>query len=148
MSSSTSVSSNKASPKSSVCTVLSIAGARFQAFDLLLIRPRELIAKQRAKTCFGILHDIAVLIFIQIPVAQFRWDAKDRAFLQLSIEFFLQPIGIELSQHRFKSESLRGLYRLLMITNILQRFRKGLGRCEIRTILLDQQVVERIFSIC
>src|SRR5687767_4442412 len=103
MSSSTSVSSSTKSPGR--CALLfATACQSLHPFHLLFVRLREGVAEQRAERVLRILREVGILVAIQIPVAQLRGHAEDRAFLDLPVELLLQLVRIQLREHRLEGE--------------------------------------------
>src|ERR1044072_2002063 len=105
MSSSTSVSSSTRFPNAAL--LLAAARQSLQAVQLFFVRFGKRVAEQAAERSLRILREVGVLLAVQIPVAQLRRHAEDRALLDLPVEFFLQAVRIEVRQHRLEREAHR-----------------------------------------
>src|SRR5690348_14653494 len=146
MSSSTSVSSSTAFPAQCALLVAS-ACQSLETFELFLVCLGESIAEQVAERTLRVLRQVGKLVAIQIPVAQLRRHAEDRALLDLPVELVLQAIRIELRQHGFEREPHRRKERGLVIAHVTERILECGGGIEIRRIALHEQVVESVVDV-
>src|SRR5690606_23084740 len=84
-------------------SVVALAAAALMAFDMFFIRLGEGSAEQGTEAGFGILVHRGIAVAEQIPVPQLDRHAQDRA-LHLTVEVLLQPLWIELRQHRLEGQ--------------------------------------------
>ena len=67
--------------------------------------------------------------------------------LGLTVELLLQPVRIELGEHRFERHAHAGQHRDLMIPQVGKRIFERFDRPEVGGIPLHQQVVERVVDV-
>src|ERR1700730_12535421 len=107
----------------------------------------ESLPEERAETGVGVADHVLEDVAIQLPVALFRRPAEQSAPLGIALELLLERIGVEGGEHGFVARAQPGEHGHLVNPQVLKGALERGDRLEISGVVLDQQVVKRIFGI-